>query len=238
MLKICMFTENKKLEKGLRSIVDSYMYEKMISVEVKVFRDLKMLLKSDISGAILFIDDSDDKNAVKTAQILREHDHHEEIVIITDNLEHVYDAFKVNAYRVIRFPVAKADIFEVIDSFRKRTLSTKVIIVKNGAQRITITTGEIIYVVSLNRETAVVTKSGVIPTTVPLFQITAQLPEEYFFTCHRSYTVNMMHIRKVASGLGSMKMSNRDIVPISRRRKKEFMAAREAYIDKYVYTVG
>ncbi|MBR5991584.1 MAG: LytTR family transcriptional regulator, partial [Clostridia bacterium] len=112
------------------------------------------------------------------------------------------------------------------------------IIVKNGAQRITITTGEIIYVVSLNRETAVVTKSGVIPTTVPLFQITAQLPEEYFFTCHRSYTVNMMHIRKVASGLGSMKMSNSDIVPISRRRKKEFMAAREAYIDKYVYTVG
>ena len=74
MLRVCIFSENRKMEAGLRKIVQSYIYENLISVDIKVFRDIKMLLKSDISDAILFINDSEERSAVKTAQILREHD--------------------------------------------------------------------------------------------------------------------------------------------------------------------
>lgn len=238
MLKICILTDNKKLDKGLRSIIDSYISEKMISVEVRTFRDIKMVLKSDLSGAILFIDGHKNRNAVKTAHILREHDHQEAMVIITDNIEHVYEAFKVNAYRVLRLPVAKTDVFELIDSFRKRKFSSRSVIVKDGPENMTIPTDDIIYVFSLNRDTKIYTKNGIVPTTVALFQITAQLPEEHFFMCHRSYVVNMMYIKSVDKGLGSITMSNGATVPISRRRKSEFIAARETYIERYVYTVS
>lgn len=232
MLKICILTENRKLEKGLRSIIDSYIYEKMISVDVEVYRDLKLLLKCDMSGAILFIDDSDEKSAIRFAQILREHDHTEEIVIITDNIEHVYEAFKVSAYRVLQMPIAKVDIYETLDSFSKKKLTKEVIIVKNGPKNLILPISEIIYVASLNRDTRIVTRTGIIPSTVALYQISAQLPEEYFFACHRAYVVNMMNIRTAAKGFNDLKMSNGETIPISRRRKADFIAAWEAYLLK------
>ncbi len=238
MLRVCIFSENRKMEAGLRKIVQSYIYENLISVDIKVFRDIKMLLKSDISDAILFINDSEERSAVKTAQILREHDHNEKIVIITDSIDHVYDAFKVDAFRVIRMPVAKADIFEAINSFWKMKFSKKVILVKNGAQRITLSASDIIYVMSMNRDTVIVTKTENINTTVSLFQVAAQLPEETFFTCHRSYIINLMNIRTVTTGITSVRMSNGDEIPISRRRKTEFMNAREAYIDRNIYIIN
>ena len=90
----------------------------------------------------------------------------------------------------------------------------------------------------MNRDTIIVTKTDNINTTVSLFQVAAQLPEETFFTCHRSYIINLMNIRTVTTGITSVRMSNGDEIPISRRRKTEFMNAREAYIDRNIYIIN
>lgn len=234
MFEIYILSKNKKIVSGLKQIVSSYMYDKMVTIEIKVFKDIKLLLKTDISDAILFIDDSDERSALKTAQILREHDHFEEIVLITDDIESAYEAFKVDAYRVLRSPVANQDVYEAVDSFRKKKLSSRVILIKNGPDRLTLPMNEIIYVASINRETLIVTKNGTIPATIPLFQISAQLSEEFFFACHRSYVINMSNIRSVSKTIDKLYMTNGDEIPISRRRKAEFMSAREQFIDTQI----
>ena len=237
MLKVCIFTNNKTMEQGLKKIFQNYMFDSMVNMEITVFRDLKMLLKTDTSNAVLFIHDDDDRNALRTARLLRENDRNEPVVIITDSVENVYDAFKVDAYRVIRVPVAQSDVYEVLDSFKRQKLSGKVIIIKNGPECLTIPTKDIIYVSSIDREIELVTKGGIIPTTVPLFQITSQLPTKYFFCCHRSYVINFMNVRNVKSDVSAVRMSNGDEIPISRRKKSEFIAAREDFFDSGVITI-
>lgn len=237
MLKVIILTNNKAMERGLRKIFQNYMIDGMVNLEINVFRDLKNLLKTDISGAILFLHDGGDRNPIRSAHILRENDHHEPIVIITDSTEAVYDAFKVDAYRVIRVPVAQSDVYEVLDSFKRQRLSNKVILIKNGPERITVPTKDILYVSSLNKMTEITTKTGIIPSTVPLFQIEAQLPSKFFFSCHRSYIVNFINMRSVNTDISGVTMSNGDEIPVSRRKKTAFIAAREAFLDSSVLTI-
>ena len=97
---------------------------------------------------------------------------------------------------------------------------------------------EIIYVASINRETSIITKNGTIPTSIPLFQIAAQLSEEFFFSCHRSFVINMANIKSVSKTLDLLFMVNGDEIPISRRRKTEFVTAREAFLDSHTFTMA
>ncbi len=237
MLQINILSKNKKVINGLKKIVSSYMYDKMITAEVVVFKDMKILLKTDISNGILFIDDSDERTAIRSAQILREHDHFEEIVLISDNIETAYEAYFVEAYRVMRPPISSKAVCEAIDSFRKKKLSRRVVLIKNGTNRLTLPMNEIVYVSSVNRETSIATKNGKIPATIPLFQIAAQLSDEFFFACHRSYVINMSNIRSVSKTIDKLYMTNGDEIPISRRRKTEFVAARESFIDAHTFTM-
>lgn len=237
MLTIVILSNSSKAISGLKTILELYMYEKMFPIDVKVCKEIKEILKLNLPNAIIFITDSKERNAVKTAKILRDHSHTEALVLITDNIELVYEAFKVSAYRVLKAPVANADIFEVIDSFRKRALSTHIVVVKNGIESISLAMSDIIYIASINRETKIFTKHGEILATVPLLQIVAQLPEEFFYMCHRSYIVNLVNIRSVSTTVDKITLVDGTVLPISRRRKANFMGAREKFMQNHTYTI-
>lgn len=237
MLTIVLLSNSNKAISGLKSIIELYMYEKMFPIDIKVCKEIKDILKLNIPNAIIFITDSKERNAVKTAQILREHHHTEALVLISDNIELVYEAFKVSAYRVLKAPVANSDIFEVIDSFRKRALSKHVVVVKDGAETISLAMSDITYIASINREAKIYTKHGEINATVPLFQIAAQLPTEFFHMCHRSYIVNLMNIRSVSTTIDRITLIDGTVLPISRRRKSEFVGAREKFMQNHTYTI-
>lgn len=237
MLTIVILSNSNKAISGLKTILELYMYEKMFPIDIKVCKELKDVLKSNLPNAIIIITDSKERNAVKTAKILRDHNHTEALVLLTDNIELVYEAFKVSAYRVLKSPVANSDIFEVIDSFRKRALSKHVVVVKDGAESISLAMSDIIYIASINRETKIITKHGEITAAVPLFQIVAQLPDEFFYMCHRSYIVNLVNIRSVSTAVDKITLIDGTILPISRRRKASFMGAREKFMQNHTYTI-
>ena len=234
MLDIIILSNNKNTTKGLKKICENYSCEKLIPLNIICTKDLKTILKTEYSNAILFIvDNFEERSAVKTAHLLRENDHNEAIVIITKNHAMVYEAFKVNAFRVLKAPIASTEVYEVIDSFRKRKLSHKIILLKDGSQRITLPINDILYVLSAERETAVIAKCGRIETKTPLFQLIAQLPEEFFFACHRSYVVNLFNIRAITPGTTSAIMLDGSVIPISRRKKVAFLEAREKFIQNH-----
>ena len=237
MLTVVILSNSTKAISGLKTILELYMYEKMFPIDVKVCKDLKDILKLNLSNAIIIITDSKERNTVKTAKILREHNHTEALVLLTDNIELVYEAFKVNAYRVLRPPVANSDIFEVIDSFRKGALSKHVVVVKDDSESISLAMSDIIYIASINRETKIFTKHGEIATSAPLFQIEAQLPDEFFYMCHRSYIVNLVNIRSVSTTVDKITLVDGTVLPISRRRKANFMGAREKFMQNHTYTI-
>ncbi|MBQ6216568.1 MAG: LytTR family transcriptional regulator DNA-binding domain-containing protein [Erysipelotrichaceae bacterium] len=44
-----------------------------------------------------------------------------------------------------------------------------------------------------------------------------------FFRCHKSYLINMHHISKI--GVDQITMDNADKIPLSKHRRKDFLAA-------------
>ena len=78
---------------------------------------------------------------------------------------------------------------------------------------------------------------GEILATVPLLQIVAQLPEEFFYMCHRSYIVNLVNIRSVSTTVDKITLVDGTVLPISRRRKANFMGAREKFMQNHTYTI-
>ena len=81
-------------------------------------------------------------------------------------------------------------------------------------------TEEIIYIEADGKITTIYCDTSGIVTTTPYIQISQQLPEEYFITPHRSFAVNMMHIREFDQN--QLILDNNVAIPLSRRRKMDF----------------
>ncbi len=238
MLSIYLITNNPKIEAGFKTIIAKYNCEKMVGVTFASFHSIKKLLKTPYSNGILIIDDCfEDRDVVGTARLLVDHDIDMPMVLISSEVAVAYEGYKAGAFRVLKPPIAESDVFDIIDSYRNAQISKRMVVIRTGNSNLHYKVNDILYVTSSNRETSIVTKSHVDVTSLPLFQIYNQLPEDFFIQCHKSCIVNLANIRSVSIGNNTVTMTNGDEVLISRRRKTEFSEAREKFIETFTYTI-
>ncbi len=234
MLNIHILSSNQITENGLRSIAAKYSSQKIVEVNLYSYHSIKKLLKIENMNGILFIDDCfEDRSVTDTAALLREHGIDLPMVLISNDVKDAYEGYKPGAFRVLKPPIADKDVYEVIDSIRNVQVSKKTIVIATGRRRLHYRTNEILYVTSSNRETHIVTKDHVDVTTLPLFQVYNQLPEDFFIQCHKSCIVNLINIRSISVGTNTIILTNGEEIPISRRRKNDFSEAREKFIEDY-----
>lgn len=82
----------------------------------------------------------------------------------------------------------------------------------------------ILYLEAARQYTSVYTTEGEQVVSKPLRHFTPLLQEPYFFRSHRSYIVNLKHVKKwVRHGGGYIEMRNGDQVKLSPSLKKEFI---------------
>lgn len=237
MLNIYLLSNSGITENGLKSIVAKYCSKRVVQMDVITCHSIKKLLKIGDLNGILFIDDCfEERSVTDVARLLREHKIDIPIVLISDDIAVAFEGYKVEAFRVLKPPIADLDIFELFDGIKNEYSSKKVIVIATGKRRIHYKIGDILYVTSGNRETTIVTKDHVDVTSLPLFQIYNQLPEDFFIQCHKSCIVNLINIRSISVGTNTITMTNGEEIPISRRRKLEFSEARERFIEEYTYT--
>lgn len=233
-MTIYIISNEPRTIRFLTGAVSAYSNQKYVPIETKVFRKSREYLADFSRPDMVFVDDNIDmKPSVETARLIRSRDGKAAIVLLSSSPERVFEAFSVKPLRFLSKPVTQADIFEAIDAYRKELFTYRVIIAKVQDSFRIFTSEEIYALIADGNHTRLVTKDEEVEILTPFTKVEIQLPEEYFFKCHRAYMVNMKHIAKFDTD--EIELTNRLVVPISRRRKLEFTRRYAQFVKGHTF---
>lgn len=233
-LKVILISENKNVAYKMRKILNEYSFSKGIFYEMTVCTKLKLLLKKDMAGAILFIDERvDGKSCLCIVDILHQNDNFEKMILMTKNFDTAMSGYKVGAYDVLTAPISSVEVFKVLDHALKPKYENDIIEIRAQDGIHHIKSSEIILIKGNGKLTNVVLKDETIESVSQFNEILCKLPKEYFFPCHKSYIINFRKLRRISgnNSLAVAVMVNGQEIPISRRRREEFNNARENFLE-------
>ena len=91
--------------------------------------------------------------------------------------------------------------------------------VKTGGQNVRIPLAKILYVEMRDKAASIYTMDSLIRTYTPMSEIEKQLGGKPFLRCHRTYIVNMLHVKDLLESDFLMRDGSR--VPIRKNGMKE-----------------
>ncbi|WP_300800154.1 LytTR family DNA-binding domain-containing protein [uncultured Acetatifactor sp.] len=151
-----------------------------------------------------------------------------QIVFITGYYEYFSDGFDVSALHYLLKPVDEEKLSPVLDRAADNLFSRQRCVLvadKDGSSKVSL--ADIVYIESENVHIVIHTLQGVYRMRMALGKFSEQL-DETFFKVHRSFVVNLSHIRKITRS--EITMANGDLVPMSRGMYGEIYGALAKYL--------
>lgn len=184
------------------------------------------LLEAGERFDLVFLDvQMDPPDGLETARALRRRGDGCLVVFLTVLRERVFDAFEVRAFDYLVKPASLDRLrrtleraLEDLDRRRARTL-----LVQRGTAREVVPLDEIVYCEVMGRKIYLHREDGGV---LDYYDKLADLERRLgggFFRCHRSYLVNLDHVR--GCGGGQVRLSGGEAVPVSRLREGELTQA-------------
>lgn len=229
-MKIGILSTDRPMTQSLCKTVEAYRQRKFIDIDAVVFSSIGEYFSSGQDCDVYIINDNFDRHSsLETARLVRTKDAKTALVLIAKNPDKVYDAFKVKAHRFLVQPVTESMLFEALDAFRKDQFTARGIILKVEALYCTFHAEEVLYLEANGKQSCLHTRSKTVQATTPFSQVSLQLPGEYYYPVHRSFIVNMCHVR--AFDPEHLLLDNGDSVPLSRRRKVDFFIQYSKFVS-------
>lgn len=233
-LSVCILSTDEKLSFQLASTLNEYSVRRHIHIDITVRNHLKDHINNRDMYNLIFVDDPfEHRSAVEAAKLCRSKDPKCAMIIMARTSEKVYDAFGLRTHRFLLKPVTQTQIFEAIDSYRKDFFAYRLIVTRIGNTTRTFSSEEIVFIEAEAKSCTLHLKEEVVAVSSSFSQVAVQLPSEYFFRTHRSFTVNMKHVREFAPD--RLTMNTLDEVPLSRRRKVEFYMAYSQFVKGHSF---
>ena len=182
---------------------------------------------------LLFIDIQipGEVNGVELARKIREAHVDVTIVFCTNYSEYVYEGYMVNALRFLKKPIVEEDIFFCCNYvYNRLTLTnTNSLTVFSSGKRYTLRYAEIRYLEVKSHSIYISTTLDDAPLKINarLSDITPNLPAELFVLCHRSFVVNIAHIRVITRT--ECLLLNQKTIPVSRTYANDINKAYDRY---------
>ena len=169
-------------------------------------------------------------DGMRTAKRVREMDSDVVIVFISNTPQYAIEGYKVNAIDYMLKPISW---FSFSESLTRALLYLKpqdkrfiTISLKGGKTKLE--TDRICYVEAQDHVLVYNTLDGNYVTKGTMRDAEAQLSADRFFRCNRCYLVNLKYVETYQ---GCDVRVNGDIIQVSRRRRKSFMDALNAYMN-------
>lgn len=192
-------------------------------IQVSAFHSSEDLLEFFIKGAkadLLFLDIEipHELSGLQLAYKIREVCSDVAIVFVTNYDEYVYEGYAVNALRFLRKPVLYDDIFFCCSYVYNRLSLNQAnsVALYSGNIRFTLRYLEILYIEAHSHTLYIFTtnQSSPIKIASKLTDVIKMLSDQLFVFCHRSYIVNIAHIRLLTRT--KIILSNGSEIPVSR----------------------
>ena len=203
------------------------------------------LIKKE-NPAIVFLDIEMPKySGLQILEFFEKQEIHFQIIFITAYDTYAIDAFKLSAIDYLLKPIhieeLKKAVNKALHAHKEKQVYSKLDDLKKSFQQLAMNTlaievpkgivfvsyDDIICFEADGMYTKVFTKENITYELVskPLKHFSEQLEENtYFYKCHRSYLINMKHIKQFFKHDGGyLLMSNHKNIPIAKNKREEFL---------------
>lgn len=174
---------------------------------------------------LVYLDmDMDEKSGLDLAKEIRQNYHSDCLILFLTNYpKYMQNSFDVRAFQYMIKPVQFDEFerkFNAAIKYLEKDDKNRVVL-KIDEDNVVFFTNEIYYIEKekSSKQFLVYLEDKCVVAKGVLSAIENQLLEQHFMRTHRSYLVNMKHIRRIQKN--DLVLSNGNLVPISRRKEKE-----------------
>lgn len=222
MIRIAICEDEKEQQELLKNYIEKIFEGLSIKYSLDIFNSGEELLENYSKDMDLILLDIQlgEINGMDTARKIRLLDNNVEIIFITSLIEYALEGYKVRAYRYLVKPVKYDDIKEnIINCIKELEIKNKYIIIKKQGNQIKLNINEITYI-EVQKETITIhTLNEVYKISGTMSNIEKEIDCSRFFRCHKSFLVNLEHIKIIKQYVAILE--NNEEVPVSRYRFKE-----------------
>lgn len=231
MLKIAICDDEQLYQEKIQKLVGDYLLNHDLPCEFHLFSSGREFLESHEIGSgyhIVFMDISmDSMDGIQTATRLRSSCSDTFLVLVTAFIDYVLEGYKVNAMRYLLKDTLESSITECMDAILLKMRTAQVTFHFTDGER-KLRTDRILYVESRKHKSLFFYKEKV-PETLDIYrkldEIEQTLSGYGFLRIHKSYLVNMKHIRKINNYTAFLDTGEE--LPIPRPR---FQKVKEAFV--------
>lgn len=238
MVRIAVCDDEKNIRDQIKGYLVRYGAREGTELEILEYASADALLKDyprqlDLLFLDIFMPGVDGMDA---ARAIRDFDPEVCIIFITTMYQRAIEGYAVRAFGFIRKPVSYAELsHELGCALRQISRSREqeqYVTLRSGGVTYRLPVSGISYCEVRNHSMFVCQDGKVTEYRCPMKELEEQLLPHGFLRCHASYLVNARKIAAVEPA--EILLTDGARVPISQRKKKEFMAALSEYIGEQI----
>ncbi len=223
MIRIAICDDEKHMSDHIRAMASDFFRKKNREIQLRTFSSGEELLSYDGQIDILFLDiQMKGMDGLETARKLRDSKFRGFLIFITVLKEMVFQSFEVQAYDYLVKPVEEKQFEKTMERLytSMQNASEDSLLVQKGYEGRIIREEEIIFCEIIDRKIYLNLASGEVVDYYERIENLETKLGSHFFRCHRSYLINLKHLKGYKNGTACM--DNGKEVPVSRLRSKEF----------------
>jgi DNA-binding LytR/AlgR family response regulator len=155
------------------------------------------------------------QNGLDLARQVRQTDKHLQIIFITAFPDYIAEGYDVDAVHYLTKPVKEPKVFETLDKAVARlTKVCRTVLLPVNGETIRLAVDDILMIESFLHDQKITAVHDVYSVRSTITELEKQLGPG-FARCHRSYLVNLGHVKKITRT--EVFLDNGNLVPLSRR---------------------
>ena len=223
MIRIAICDDEKHMSDHIRAMASDFFRKKNREIYFRIFLSGEELLSYDGQIDILFLDiQMKGMDGIETARKLRAFKFRGFLIFITVLKEMVFQSFEVQAYDYLVKPVDEKQFEKTMERLyvSMQNVGEDSLLVQKGYEGRIIREEEIVFCEIIDRKIYLNLASGEVVDYYERIENLETKLGSHFFRCHRSYLINLKHLKGYKNGTACM--DNGKEVPVSRLRSKEF----------------
>ena len=223
MIHIAICDDEKHMVDHIKALVSNFFRKKNREIHLRTFLSGKELLSYNGQIDILFLDvQMKGMDGMETARKLRADQFRGFLIFITVLKEMVFQSFEVQAYDYLVKPIDEKQFEKTMERLYVSMQNTgeDSLLVQKGYEGRIILKDEIVFCEVIDRKIYLNLASGEVVDYYERIENLETKLDSHFFRCHRSYLINLKHLKGYKNGTACM--DNGKEVPVSRLRSREF----------------
>ena len=226
MINIAVCDDEKYMSETIKKMAEDFFEKKNMNISVMMYSSGEELLKSNERIDILFLDiGMRGMDGIETARRLRAQGFNGFLIFITVLKGMVFQSFEVEPFDYLVKHVQEEHFEKTMErlflSIQDRSSPEKVnLLVQKGCESNIISFQDIICCEIIDRKVYLYLASGEVIDYYDRIENLEKKLDRRFFRCHRSYLINLNHLKSYRNNTAYM--ADGKEIPVSRLRSKEF----------------